>query len=112
MLLILCLVSVCVRFYIKLGIQKRFSIDDGLLIFGLCCIICAEGLFFSYSEGMYLSEALVLRLPGTQLSPDWMNEEWAYEDKSTAALVLSWCSIVSVKFSFLFLFRYVYFQTN
>ncbi len=46
------------RFYIRLRIQKQFSVDDGPLIFGSCCLICALALIFGVMDIMYMLKAL------------------------------------------------------
>ncbi|KAA6406929.1 MAG: hypothetical protein FRX48_09227 [Lasallia pustulata] len=104
-LFIICLISVCARFYIRVRIQKRFSADDGILLFGVCCLICAMVLLFIFVDRMYLVEASESGIPGIELPPDIMGQAYEYQKLLDIALILTWCSIVAVKFSYLSLFK-------
>ena len=50
-------------------------------------------------------EALLFDPQSAQLIPDFLNAAYDYQKMAAVTLILCWCSIVSVKFSFLFLFR-------
>ena len=93
------------RFYIRIRIQRTFSLDDGILLFGLCCLTCAEGLLFVYWDDMYVVEALLMRPAQATFSMNFMDNAFAYQKWVTTSLVLLWMAVASVKFSFLFLFR-------
>jgi hypothetical protein len=87
-------------------VQKQVSIDDGFLLFGLCCLISAVGILFTFMDSMYMVEALLFGDPADlDLPPDWIQRAFDYQKMAAVSLILTWCSIVSVKFSFLFLFR-------
>ena len=58
-----------------------------------------------FMDTLYLFEALAYRVPTLQLPPDWKQRTLNMHQMGTVALILAWCSIASVKFSFLFLFR-------
>lgn len=62
-------------------------------------------LLFVYIDDMYLAEALSFPSSGFSLPADWMNAVWDYGKFSTIGLMLSWVSLVCVKFSFLALFK-------
>lgn len=105
MLFIVCLIGVVGRFYIRLCIQRRVGIDDGFLLFGTCCFIAAVVLFFYYVNEMYMTEAWVFGLPDMVLSTNFVEDSWWFHKVSDAALILTWCSLASVKFCFLFFFK-------
>ncbi len=85
--------------------QKSFSIDDGVLVFGVGCLIAAMTLLFIFVDRMYLMGAIESGTPGIELSLDIIKEVFDFHKFVTVGLVLTWCSIVSVKFSYLFLFK-------
>lgn len=87
--------------------QKQVSIDDWFLLFAICCLICAVGILFTFLDQMYLAEALLFGLPGVTIAlpPDFIEQTYEYQKLVAVVCILTWCSIISVKFSFLFLFR-------
>ncbi|MCJ1384837.1 hypothetical protein MMC17_007955 [Xylographa soralifera] len=101
----LCLLSACARFYIRVFVQKQVSIDDGFLLFGICTLICGIAILFTFVDNMYMVEALIFDPQSAQLIPDFLDAAYDYQKMAAVTLILCWCSIVSVKFSFLFLFR-------
>ena len=56
-------------------------------------------------DKMYLVEALSIGLPGADISPDFLQQSYEFHKWITVTLMLAWCAIMAVKFSFLFLFR-------
>lgn len=54
---------------------------------------------------MYLVEALSTGLAGAYLPADTLQEAYDFHKWITVTLMLIWCAIMAVKFSFLFLFR-------
>lgn len=100
-----CLVSVTVRYYVRFFIQKQLSIDDGILLFGILCLISAMVLLFIFVDNLYLVEALEGNVIPTDLPVDFLQGVSDFERLVVGAMVLTWCSIISVKFSYLFLFR-------
>lgn len=85
--------------------QKSFSVDDGVLLFGVSCLIAAMALLFTYVDKLYLVGAVQSGAPGIELPSDFIEEAFLFQKLGAAALILTWCSIVSVKFSYLFLFK-------
>ena len=85
--------------------QKTFSIDDGVLLFGVGCLIAAMGLLFTLIDDMYLVEVTEAGTPGVVLPSDFLEDAFNFQKYVAVALILTWCSIVSVKFSYLFLFK-------
>ena len=55
-------------------------------------------------DKLYLVEAVNAGVQ-IELPPDVIEQAFAFHKFSVVALILSWCSIVAVKFSYLFLFR-------
>ena len=101
----ICVISASARFYIRIRVQKQLSLDDGFLLFGIGCFICALAILFTYIDDMYMTAAFLFRLKDMELSPDFIQKSFDYQKMAAVSLILTWCSIVSVKFSFLFLFR-------
>lgn len=100
-----CLIAVAARFYIRLHVQKQLSIDDGFLVVALCCLTSALGILYSVTvDKMYLAEALTLGLSNAYLPPDFLQQAFDFQKWITITLMLTWCAIMAVKFSFLFLF--------
>ena len=62
-------------------------------------------LLFIFVDRMYLVEASESRIPGIELPPDIMGQAYEFQILLYIALMLTWCSIVAVKFSYLFLFK-------
>lgn len=105
MLFGLCVISASARFYIRIHIQKQLAIEDGILLFGISCLICAMALLFLFLNKMYLIGAAEIQLPGVVLPLDFITQAYDFQKLAAVSLILTWCSIVSVKFSYLFLFR-------
>ena len=101
----LCLTSASARFYVRIRIQKQFSIDDGVLLFGIACLISAMALLFTFVDKMYLVGALENGIPMVQLPADFIEQAFDFQKLVVIALILTWCSMASVKFSYLFLFK-------
>lgn len=99
------MISACARFYIRIRVQKQLSLDDAFLLFGICCFICALAILFTYIDDMYMTAAFLFHFKNMELSPDFVQKSFYYHKMGAVSMTLTWCSIVSVKFSFLFLFR-------
>ncbi|KAI9876909.1 MAG: hypothetical protein M1830_005310 [Pleopsidium flavum] len=54
---------------------------------------------------MYLVGATEVGMPGIVLPADFIEQAFDFQKLVAVALILTWCSIVSVKFSYLFLFK-------
>lgn len=102
----LCLLSAASRFYIRICVQKQLSIDDAFLVVAICSLISALAIMYSVTvDRMYLVQALLIGLPGAQIPPDFLQQSYDFHKWITISLMLAWCAIMAVKFSFLFLFR-------
>lgn len=112
MLFALALIGVGVRLIFRIAIQRQFAVDDAVLILGACTLIAAFVIMYvEVVDRMYMAVALQLGTPGvmppgnppgdmkavTQLIYDF--HTWV-----TVTLMLSWCSIMAAKFSFLAFF--------
>lgn len=104
------------RFYIRVWVQKEFSADDAFLVVAICCLICAVVVMYSVTLGkMYkvqvlsaaLPTAMSAGLPIEDMPPDapFLQPIHDYLKWITVVCPLAWCSVMAVKFSFLFLFR-------
>lgn len=105
MFFIICLLSVFARFYIRLRIQRQIGIDDAFLLFGTGCLIAAVGLLFNYVNKMYMVEAFIIGVPNVELGPNFVEDAFWFQKVIAVALILTWCSLVAVKFGFLFIFK-------
>lgn len=56
-------------------------------------------------DKMYLVQAMIVRLPSADIPPNFIEQSHGFHKWITVSLMLSWCAIMAVKFSFLFLFR-------
>jgi len=100
------MISACARYYIRIHIQKQFSSDDGILLFGIACLIAAIGILLNIVDKLYLVGASESgNLVNVPLPGDFIEQAFEFQKMVTVALVLTWSAIVSVKFSYLFLFR-------
>lgn len=63
------------------------------------------GLLFTFVDKMYLVGASEAGAPGLVFPPDFLQQSYSFQKFVTVALILTWLSIVSVKFSYLFLFK-------
>ena len=97
-----CLFCVSCRYYVRLFIQKQFSIDDGILFLGTLSLISATVLLFVFIDGLFLVEALEGDSIPPDLPVDFLQQVSIFERFATGALVLTWCAIICVKFSYLF----------
>ncbi|KAI4237997.1 MAG: hypothetical protein L6R40_005808 [Gallowayella cf. fulva] len=111
-----CILSVTLRFYIRLWVQKEFSLDDAFLILAVCCLISAVAIMYSVTlDKLYQIQVLSAQLPialsfGLDIeeisrNPDFLQQTYQYLKWISVNQTLAWCSVVSVKFSFLSLFR-------
>ena len=85
--------------------QKQFSIDDGLVVFGVLLLIAAMGMLYFFIDTMFTSEALLLREEGVELNVDSIQDAFDYQKWAAVTLITTWLIINTVKLSFLSLFR-------
>ena len=98
--------STSARFYVRIHLQKQLSIDDGLLVVAFCCLTIALSMMYSLAiNGLYLEEALTTSLSGVHTPADPLQDINAFHKWATIILMLCWCAVMAVKFSFLFFFR-------
>ena len=100
------MVSACAHYYIRTHVQKQFTSDDGILLFGLMCLIAAIGVLLKSIDQIYVVGASESgNLMNVSLPSNYIEQAYFFQKMVTVSLVLTWCSIVAVKFSYLFLFR-------
>lgn len=104
-LFVVTLIAASARMIIRIHVQKSLSLDDAFLLFGVACLICAIGLFFTFVDKMYLTEATITNFKDVEYPPNFLMQMEDFQKWVAVCLILLWCSICSVKFSFLFLFR-------
>ena len=100
----LALLTLLVRLFIRIRVQKYIGLDDGFLLFAAASLGAATGLLFTFLDKMYLVEALISGIP-TTLPPDFIQQSTIFHELSDICLILLWTTVFSVKFSFLALFR-------
>ena len=105
LLFIVCIISVCARYYIRLAIQKEFALDDAFLAFGTACLIAAMVVLYINIDNMYLTEAMTYAPILFAFSPIDLNPVFEFRKLVTASLILTWVAMMAVKFAFLALFR-------
>ena len=52
------MISTCARFFIRIRIHKSFSIDDGILLFGIGYLISGMVILLTIIDKLYLVEAV------------------------------------------------------
>lgn len=86
-------------------LRRRLYLDDFFLIFGLACLCGATGIILVSVRNIFLTEAMLVD------QSFLLTKEGAFSVANTAPaiinsfLVLTWTAVISVKFSFLALFR-------
>ena len=101
------------RFYIRVGLQKELSIDDAFLAVAISCLICSIVIMYSvaldklYQIGAMSASHSAIDFPidDVHVDPGLLQPVYSFLKWNTVDQTLCWCSIVAVKFSFLFLFR-------
>ncbi|KAF2837775.1 hypothetical protein M501DRAFT_920098, partial [Patellaria atrata CBS 101060] len=107
-LLAVSLLAIVVRFYIRIAIQKQFSIDDGFIIIALCCLIVAYTLIVMFIlPNMYVSWAVKYpdETAGIVLPDNWLEMTFDFHKWAAVVNITLWTGILAIKFSFLFFFR-------
>ena len=97
--------AVVARTALRLRYQKRLFIDDAFLFFAEICLCASFGLLYAYVDSAYLDEALLIRPEVAEIPPNFLHRLLNFHALSDAFLILTYASIFSVKFGFLFLFR-------
>ncbi|KAL8898723.1 MAG: hypothetical protein Q9207_006553 [Kuettlingeria erythrocarpa] len=111
-----CALSVTLRFYIRVRLQREFSIDDAFLIVAFGCLICSMAVMYSVTiDKLYLVHDLSAALPFAMsvgfpiedmpADSAFLGPVYEYLKWITVNQTLAGCSVFAVKFSFLFLFR-------
>ncbi|KAH8701391.1 hypothetical protein GQ44DRAFT_664913 [Phaeosphaeriaceae sp. PMI808] len=106
-LLALLLLAVVVRFIIRFRVQKQhFFSDDGFLLVALSGLIVAIVIMYrEVIDRMYLVVSLQTGVKGVIPPDNWLEVSHQFHKWVTVCLMLSWCVVMAVKFSFLFFFK-------
>lgn len=100
------MISACARYYIRVFVQKQFSSDDGILLFGLLCLVAAVSVLLNTFDQMYVVAAPESgNLDHVSFPADFIEQSYYFQKMVTVSLVLSWLALVSVNFSYLLLFK-------
>lgn len=83
---------------------RRFGLDDYFLLFGLCCLSGTTGLILDLVRTIFIMEALQ-KDNSVVLTPGDLLELTLSTALVNSFFCLAWATVVSVKFSFLALFR-------
>lgn len=97
--------SAIARFYVRSHVYRLFSIEDSILFLGVACLISAVALPFAFADKMYLIGAVEAGMIDIELPSDFLQQAYDFQNLVAVALILIWCSIVSVKFSYLLLVK-------
>jgi hypothetical protein len=104
-LFVVCLIATTARFYVRIRVQQQLSVDDGILLLGVLCLISAMALLFTIIDKLYVIGAIENGVPVDQLPSNFIEQAYDGQKFLDVAMILCWCSIVSVKYSYLFLFK-------
>lgn len=92
----LCLLSSCTLSLARIRMQKHFSIDDGILVFTIGCMVPATITFLTFGHKLYLLEAIESRTPGLELQPDILGQAFALHKFAAIGLIFTWFSVIAV----------------
>ncbi|KAK2853312.1 hypothetical protein FQN49_005192 [Arthroderma sp. PD_2] len=102
-----CWVAAIARAYIRIRIQRQVSWDDIFLAFGLCSLSTALIIFYTIAiDKVYLTLAVQFNeTAGITLPPDIIQISFDFQKWVQVTTILLWLAVMSVKFSFLTLFK-------
>ena len=89
--------------------QRPLSIDDAFFAFSFVCLCASTILLYQLIPGLYFEQELVLDPSAVPYKTviEAIPELLVYQKISYSHLTLTWNVIFSVKFSFLFFFRFL-----
>lgn len=99
---VIALVFVLVRTVIRFRYQKQFFLDDAFLYLGVICLCAAVGLLVQFSNAMYLNQAINTGTGYPMIESSLLAQ---FDKNSDVYFALTYTTLFSVKFSFLFFFR-------
>ncbi|KAF2146741.1 uncharacterized protein K452DRAFT_355198 [Aplosporella prunicola CBS 121167] len=102
----LAVLTIAVRFVVRLRQLRRLFLDDYLLLCSSACLLVALGLIYPNTSALFLGEA-TLAMPDkiTVESMDEAKDLISLNNYSLIYLSIIWISTYSVKFSFLAVFK-------
>lgn len=105
------MIAALARTALRLRYYKRLFVDDGFLILALILTSASVGVYVHLLDGMYISESVSQgKIP---LDVSLLSIEKAalrFHVLSDVFVVLTWTSIIAVKFSVLFFFKTLIFR--
>lgn len=75
------------------------------MAFGIACLIASVVVLYGAMDNVYLTEAMTYAPTLVTITPDSLNRVFQFRKLATVSLISSWMAMMSVKFSFLALFR-------
>lgn len=102
----LAILTVVIRFFIRLHKLRALYLDDYLLIFGAACLVVALAMLYWYGGDLFLAEALnMMPTKVTLASLDELDSLFETNKIIQVFLAMIWTSTFAVKFSFLAFFK-------
>ena len=104
LLFVLCIISVCARYYIRLAVQKEFGLDDAFLTFGTACLVIGMIILYINIDNLYFVQAITHAPTRFAFRSQDLNRVLKFRKLVTPSLILTWVAMMTVKFAFLALF--------
>lgn len=102
----LAILTVVIRFVIRLHKLRTLYLDDYLLIFGAACLVVAVAMLYRFGRDLFLVEALnMMPTKVTLASLDELNSVSETNTIVQVFVAMVWTSTFAVKFSFLAFFK-------
>ncbi|KKY17550.1 hypothetical protein UCDDS831_g06360 [Diplodia seriata] len=101
----LAIITVAIRFIIRLQYMKRVLLDDYLLLFGAVCLVTSTAVLYWHTEQLYLLEALNTTPTKVMVAMDEVMPLLESNMKIQTFVSTNWTAIFAVKFSFLVYFK-------
>ena len=106
------MLSLGARLYVRLLVQKQFTLDDAFAVFGVCLLLASVVMLFQFVDNMFVAEALSMNPEGLSMNlksiasmPGVIHDALDFNKWITANNIILWTATNTVKFSFLSLFR-------
>ena len=101
----LSILTVVARFLIRVLVQRQISADDGFILLGTCFLIAAFTTAYFSIDNMYMVDAVRFGAVAPEPPSDIIEREYSFHTMASVCLICSWMTVVSIKLSFLALFK-------
>ncbi|KAL1639425.1 hypothetical protein SLS58_008006 [Diplodia intermedia] len=101
----IAVITVAIRFIIRLQYMKRVLLDDYFLLFGAACLVTSTSVLYWHTEQLYLLEALNTIPTKVIVAMDEVMPLLESNMKIQTFVSTNWTAIFAVKFSFLAYFK-------